>query len=144
MVIRNAEPTDFPSIIALINEFSVFQKTPDKVTITLEQLNDDKDIFNCLVAETIDKEIVGFATYFYSYHSWTGKGLYLDDLYVKENFRNVSVGQQLLNTVINIAKDQNCKKVRWMVSNWNLNAIEFYKKIGAVVDTTYLICDLTL
>jgi ribosomal protein S18 acetylase RimI-like enzyme len=144
MVIRNAEPADFPEIISLINEFSLFQKTPEKVTITLEQLIDDKDIFNCFVAETIDKEIAGFATYFYSYHSWSGKGLYLDDLYVKENFRNLSVGKQLLNTVINFAKDQNCKKVRWVVSNWNLNAIEFYKKIGAAVDTTDLICELTL
>jgi diamine N-acetyltransferase len=122
----------------------VFQKTPEKVTITLEQLIADQDIFNCFVAETIDKEIVGFATYFYSYHSWSGKGLYLDDLYVKENFRNLSVGKQLLNTVINFAKDQNCKKVRWVVSNWNANAIEFYKKIGATVATTDLICDLTL
>ena len=144
MVIRNAEPADFPPIISLINEFSVFQKTPEKVTITLEQLIADQDIFNCFVAETIDKEIVGFATYFYSYHSWSGKGLYLDDLYVKENFRNLSVGKQLLNTVINFAKDQNCKKVRWVVSNWNANAIEFYKKIGATVATTDLICDLTL
>ncbi len=114
------------------------------MTITLEQLIADQDIFNCFVAETIDKEIVGFATYFYSYHSWSGKGLYLDDLYVKENFRNLSVGKQLLNTVINFAKDQNCKKVRWVVSNWNANAIEFYKKIGATVATTDLICDLTL
>ncbi|MEP6627865.1 MAG: GNAT family N-acetyltransferase [Ginsengibacter sp.] len=122
----------------------MFQKTPEKVTITLEQLIADQDIFNCFVAETIDKEIVGFATYFYSYHSWSGKGLYLDDLYVKENFRNLSVGKQLLNTVINFAKDQNCKKVRWVVSNWNANAIEFYKKIGATVATTDLICDLTL
>ena len=110
MIIRNAEPADFPAIISLINEFSVFQKTPEKVTITLEQLIADQDIFNCFIAEIIDKQIMGFATYFYSYHSWSGKGLYLDDLYVKENFRNHSVGTQLLNTVINFAKDQNLRQ----------------------------------
>lgn len=144
VTIRKADEQDFPFIFALINEFSIFQKTPEKVTLTLEQLIAEKDIFQCLVAETDHKETIGFASFFFTYYSWTGKGLYLDDLYVKENFRNQSVGKKLLDAVIDFAKKERCKKVRWLVSGWNTNAIEFYKKMEAVIDSTDIICDLSL
>jgi diamine N-acetyltransferase len=104
----------------------------------------EKNLFQCLIAETGDNEIAGFASYFFTYYSWTGKGLYLDDLYIKDAFRKQSIGKKLLDAVIRLAKDEQCKKVRWLVSGWNKNAIEFYKKMGAVVDDTDLICDLSL
>ena len=142
--IRKANERDFPFIFALMKEFSIFQKTPEKLKITLEQLIAEKDIFQFLVAETDDNEVIGFASFFFTYYSWTGKGLYLDDLYVTEGFRNQSIGKKLLDAVIDIAKEERCKKVRWLVSGWNTNAIEFYKKMGAVVDSTDFICDLSL
>jgi diamine N-acetyltransferase len=144
VTIRKAREQDFPAILSLIKEFSVFQKTPGKVTITLEQMIKEKNLFQCLIAETDDNEIAGFASYFFTYYSWTGKGLYLDDLYIKDAFRKQSIGKKLLDAVITLAKDEQCKKVRWLVSGWNKNAIEFYKKMGAVVDDTDLICDLSL
>jgi diamine N-acetyltransferase len=144
VTIRKAREQDFPAILSLIKEFSVFQKTPWKVTITLEQMIKEKNLFQCLIAETDDNEIAGFASYFFTYYSWTGKGLYLDDLYIKDAFRKQSIGKKLLDAVIRLAKDEQCKKVRWLVSGWNKNAIEFYKKMGAVVDDTDLICDLSL
>jgi diamine N-acetyltransferase len=144
VTIRKAREQDFPVILSLIKEFSVFQKTPGKVTITLEQMIKEKNLFQCLIAETGDKKIAGFASYFFTYYSWTGKGLYLDDLYIKDAFRKQSIGKKLLDAVIRLAKDEQCKKVRWLVSGWNKNAIEFYKKMGAVVDDTDLICDLSL
>jgi diamine N-acetyltransferase len=144
VTIRKAREQDFPVILSLIKEFSVFQKTPGKVTITLEQMIKEKNLFQCLIAETDDNEIAGFASYFFTYYSWTGKGLYLDDLYIKDAFRKQLIGKKLLDAVITLAKDEQCKKVRWLVSGWNKNAIEFYKKMGAVVDDTDLICDLSL
>ncbi|HEY5407605.1 MAG TPA: GNAT family N-acetyltransferase [Ginsengibacter sp.] len=144
VIIRKADEQDFPSIFALMKEFSVFQKTPEKVRLTLEQLIAEKDIFQCIVATTDDNEIIGFASFFFTYYSWSGKGLYLDDLYVKEGFRNQSIGKKLLEAIIDFAKQERCKKVRWLVSGWNTNAIEFYKKMGAVVDGTELTCDLSL
>ncbi len=144
VTIRKGDEWDFPFIFALMKEFSIFQKTPEKVTLTLEQLIAEKDIFQCLVAEASDNEIIGFASFFFTYYSWTGKGLYLDDLYVKEGFRNQSIGKKLLDAVIDFAKEERCKKVRWLVSGWNTNAIEFYKKMGAVVDNTDITCDLFL
>ncbi len=70
--------------------------------------------------------------------------MYLDDLYVRDAYRKQSVGKKLLNAIIELAKTERCKKVRWQVSGWNTNAIEFYKKMGAVIDSTDINCDLFL
>jgi diamine N-acetyltransferase len=143
IIIRQAAREDFPAVYGLFKEFAVFQKTPEKLYITLEELIEDEEYFKCLVAVT-DGEIVGFATYFFSFYSWTGKAIYLDDLYVKNSHRNYGIGKQLLEAVINLAKESHCKTVRWLVSRWNTNAIEFYKKIGAHVDDTEMTCVLPL
>jgi len=144
LTIRKATEEDFPGILLLINEFAAFQKTPEKVIITLDQMINEKEYFQCFVAEAGDDEIAGFATFFIVYYSWSGKAVYLDDLYVKEDYRKQGIGKQLLETVINLARDQQCKKVRWQVSGWNTNAIEFYKKIGATIDKTEINCDYLL
>ncbi|MCW3115051.1 MAG: family N-acetyltransferase [Segetibacter sp.] len=144
MTIRRATEKDFPALLSLINEFAVFQKTPEKVSITLEQMKVDQDHFQCFVAEADSKEIVGFASFFFAYYSWSGKALYLDDLYVTEAFRNQGLGRRLLETIINLAKESNCKKVRWQVSKWNSNAISFYKKLGAAIEEIEINCDYYL
>ena len=87
---------------------------------------------------------MGFATYFIAYYSWTGKVVYLDDLYVLEKYRGLGIGSKLLDRVIEIAKNENCKKVRWQVSNWNDKAIEFYKMRGAIIDEVEINCDLKI
>lgn len=143
IIIRRAQEQDFPEIIGLIKEFALFQRTPERVTITLDQMLKEQAFFQCFVAE-IDHEIVAFASFFFTYYSWTGKALYLDDLYVKEAFRKVGIGKKLLDAIIDLAKATQCKKVRWQVSNWNTNAMDFYKKMGAVIDTTEVNCDLIL
>jgi len=142
--IRKANQQDFPAILSLIKEFSLFQKTPGKVTITLEEMIAAGNLFQCFVAETAAREIAGFASFYFVYNSWSGKGLYLDDLYVSADFRNRGIGKLLLRSIIQLAKDERCKKLRWQVSKWNENAIEFYKKTGAVIDDTEINCDLLI
>jgi len=141
--IRIAEPNDFEKVYSLIIEFADFIKTPEKVIVTPSQLISDKDYFKCLIAVNKDK-IVGFATYFFAYYSWTGKTVYLDDLYVLEKYRGLGIGSALLDKVIETAKNENCKKVKWQVSNWNYKAIEFYKMRGATIDEVEINCDLNL
>jgi len=142
-LIRPIEPRDYPKIIELFKEFALFEKLPEKMTNSVSQIENDKELFNCFIAETNDT-IIGYTTYFYAYYSWIGKSLYLDDLYVTQKHRNKGLGKKLLNIVINIAKENNCKKVRWQVSSWNKNAQNFYKKIGAEIDNVELNCDLIL
>jgi len=144
VTIRSATTQDFPAIFKLIKEFSIFQQCADKVRNTVDQMVDDKDLFHCFVAETEHKEVVGFASYFFAYYSWTGKAIYLDDLYVQENFRKQGTGKKLLSAVIQLAENERCKKLRWQVSKWNSNAIAFYKSLGAAIDETEINCDLVI
>ena len=94
--IRKANPKDFPSILSLNKEFSIFQKTPEKVSITLEQMKNDANLFQCFVAENDAHEIIGFASFYFAYYSWVGKGLDLDDLYVRETYRKHKLGSRIL------------------------------------------------
>lgn len=142
-IIRKSTEADIPSIFLLLKEFTTFQKTPEKLFVTEEQMQQDKDLFQCFVAEdTSTNKIIGYACFSFVYYSWSGKALYLDDLYVQENYRGKNIGAQLMSAVINLAKENNCKKMRWQVSKWNTNAQEFYKKLGAVIDDVELNCDL--
>jgi len=141
--IRKASENDFNAIFELLKEFAEFIKTPEKVTLTLEQMQKDKDYFNSLIA-TDNNNVIGFATYFFAYYSWTGKTLYIDDLFIIQQYRGKGIGTTLINSLINIAKQENCKKMRWQVSNWNKPAIEFYKRLGAEIDGVEQNCLLNL
>lgn len=141
--IRTANEIDFEVIYLLIKEFGDFINKSEKITITLEQMINNKMFFGCFVAE-VDSKIVGFATFFDAYYSWTGRAIYLDDLYVLETYRGHGIGTKLFNTIIGKAKEEKCYKVKWQVSNWNTKAIEFYKKMGAIIDDVEINCDLKL
>jgi GNAT superfamily N-acetyltransferase len=108
------------------------------------RLKEEKDYLHCFVAENDDKQIIGYATWFFTYYTWSGKGLYMDDLYVRPGYRGRGVGTRLLNTVIDMARKHHCHKIRWQVSQWNKEAIAFYKKMGAVIDDIEKNCDLDL
>ena len=139
--IRKATEADFPAILGLIKELALFEKAPEKVTNTVEQMKEEQALFQSIVAENNNGEIVGMALYFFAYYTWVGKSLYLDDLYVKESYRKLKIGSALLNEVMKIAREENCKRVRWQVLHWNQNAINLYKKVGAFIDEEWLNCD---
>jgi GNAT superfamily N-acetyltransferase len=139
--IRKATENDFPSILSLIKELAAFEKAPEKVTNTIELMRREKDYFHCYVAENQNKEIIGIALYFFAYYTWVGKSLYLDDLYVKKSFRKHKIGSGLLRKIFEIARAEDCKRVRWQVLNWNENAIQMYTRIGAEIDDEWLNCN---
>ena len=144
ITIRKGIEADYPAIINLINEFALFQKTPERVTNTVEQMKADNNLFQCFVAVDDKNRIVGYAAWFFAYFSWTGKTLYLDDLYVVESARGQAIGTRLLQTVIDHAGASNCVKMRWQVSNWNKTAIAFYRKMGAQIDDVEMNCHYEL
>ena len=106
--IRKSTEADIPAIFLMLKEFTVFQKTPEKLLVTAQQMKEDKALFNCFVAEdTATSEMAGYACYSLIYYSWIGKALYLDDLYVRDNFRGQNIGTLLMNSVIEFAKENN-------------------------------------
>lgn len=143
LTIRRATEADYPQVLSLIREFARFQGAPEKVTITAEQMRQDAGLFQCFIAEE-GGTVVGFASFFFAYYSWTGKALYLDDLYVREAYRKRGIGKRLLEAVIALAGRERCRKVRWQVSKWNTNAIDFYKSMGATIDDVEINCDLVI
>jgi ribosomal protein S18 acetylase RimI-like enzyme len=138
--IRKANENDFPAVLSLIKELAEYEKAPEKVTNTDDLMKKEKDLFICYVAETDDKEIVGMALFFFAYYTWVGKSLYLDDIYIKKEFRKNKIGKSLLKKVFEIARNEDCKRVRWQVLNWNQPAIEVYKKCGAEIEDEWLNC----
>ena len=140
--IRTANKKDYPAILDLIKELALFERAPEKVTNTVEQMNEEEEYFKALVAENIEGEIIGIALYFFAYYTWVGKSLYLDDLVVREKYRGNKIGTRLLEEVMKIAKQTNCKRVRWQVLDWNTSAIDFYNSYGARLDGEWINCDM--
>jgi len=139
---RKIEQCDFPVLISLFKEFALFEKQPEKMINSVEQMLSEAEYLTGFVAVNSEDEVLGYVTYFWGYYTWIGKSLYMDDLYVRPNFRSTGVGTMLINEVIAFAKAENCKKLRWQVSEWNQPAIDFYKSLGANVDAVESNCDL--
>ena len=144
ITLRPAVENDFPAIVEMFREFAHFEHLDERLTNTVERMKAETEYFNCFVAVKDDNEILGYATYFFSYFTWTGKSLYMDDLYVRESYRGVGIGKLLINKVIEFAKTSGCHKLRWQVSDWNATAIGFYKGLGAEIDKQERNCDLDL
>ena len=142
VTIRPIEERDYATLIFLFQEFAHFEKLPEKMTNSVEQMLREKEYLTGFVAVSPEDEILGYATYFFGYYTWIGKSLYMDDLYVRPNLRGAGVRTKLINEVIAFAKAENCKKLRWQVSEWNQPAIDFYKSLGANVDAMESNCDL--
>jgi GNAT superfamily N-acetyltransferase len=141
ITIRESNEEDYSAILSLIKELASFVKAPEKVTNSVAQMKKEKEFFKCIVATNERSEILGIATYFFSYYTWVGKSLYLDDLYVKKEYRGLKIGTKLLKTILDIVKKENCKRFRIEALIWNKNAVSFYKKLGAEVDNEVCNCD---
>ena len=136
MTIRKATKNDMPSVLELIQELATFEKEPDAVVITVDDLIRDgfseNPLFQCFVAE-VDGEIIGMALYYYRYSTWKGKTIHLEDLIVKESKRGTGAGFALYKEIIKQGKAENVRRIEWNVLDWNTPAIDFYEKSGAKV-----------
>lgn len=141
MKIREAKIGDEEAIHGLISELALYEKAPDEVTNTVEKLRVDlfvDRVCEALVVENEVLEVVGFALYYQSYSTWKGRCLYLEDFYIKPDFRRGGIGSELFGRVVEIAKKREVKRMDWQVLDWNEPAIEFYKKHQAVLDPEWV------
>lgn len=132
--IRPAEEQDIPLVIDFIKELAVYENALDQVLTTEEMLQDaifgDKAFVKCKIMY-IAEIPVGFFTYLYNFWTWTGRGIYLDDIYVKPEYRGSGIGKNVMAYLASEAVRDGCSKLEWIVLDWNEPSVEFYKKIGA-------------
>jgi GNAT superfamily N-acetyltransferase len=133
--IRPAHVKDVPIILELIRDLATYERAPDEVSATEEQLVDvlfgDRSAAEVLLAFE-GKSPVGFAVYFYNFSTWLGRpGLYLEDLFVKPDKRGKGYGRALLIELAKIARERGCGRMEWAVLDWNEPAIKFYRALGA-------------
>src|SRR5437899_6602607 len=133
--IRPACLEDVPVILQLIYDLATYERAPDEVTATEEQLVEvlfgEKPAAEVLLAFE-EESPVGFAVYFYNFSTWLGRpGLYLEDLFVKPEKRGKGYGRALLIELAKIARDRGCGRMEWAVLDWNGPAIKFYRSLGA-------------
>lgn len=139
--IRPAESWDVPDIFAMICELAAYEKSAQEVQSTESLLHqslfaDDPAVW-CAILEHRDAEgswqVAGFAIWFRNFFTWTAKhSIYLDDLYVREHYRGRGYGTALLAHLAAICVERGYPRLDWWVLDWNEEAIQFYRSIGAV------------
>lgn len=133
--IRPATPADIPRIFEMIVELAVYEKEPDAVKTTPEQLEralfaDDAKAF-ALICE-VDAAVAGYAICFYNFSTWLGQyGIFLEDLYITPDYRGCGAGKAMLQHLAQKAVAENCGRFEWNVLDWNQPAIDFYESFGA-------------
>lgn len=131
--IRPATVDDVALLRTMIRELAEYERELDLVAITEADLARDgfgaNPKFRALIAEW-EKQPAGYALFFGYYSTWAGLGLFLEDLFVRQQYRSHGIGRALLAAVARIAVRENCYAVHWEVVDWNETAIEFYKSLG--------------
>jgi GNAT superfamily N-acetyltransferase len=145
--IRAATRADVPLILQLIRDLATYERAPNDVVATEEGLVEV--LFGQKPAAEVrlifeGKTAVGFAVFFLNFSTWLGRpGLYLEDLFVKPEYRGKGYGRALLVDLAKIARDRGCGRMEWAVLDWNEPAVQFYRKLGAKPNEEWTIFRLT-
>lgn len=136
ITIRDAARSDMKRVHELISELAEFEKEPNAVEISVDDLEEDgfgkNPKFHCFVAE-VDNEIAGIALVYSRYSTWKGPAVHLEDLIVTQKMRGYGIGSKLLKRVVAYGKELGVKRINWEVLDWNEPAIKFYESKGANV-----------
>ena len=142
-MIREATPEDVQAIHNMIVELAVYEKEPNAVLATADDLRGilfgSNPALFAHVAEDDGGNVVGFALWFLNYSTWLGKhGIYLEDLYVKPDHRGSGYGKELLAHLAHICVTRGYGRLEWWVLDWNDPARGFYESIGAQALTEWI------
>ena len=135
MKIRPAKREEVGEVLQLIQDLATYEKAPDQVKASRDDLLNtifakEPRVFCDLVE--VDGQIAGMAIWFLNYSTWQAKhGIYLEDLYIKPEFRAKGYGKALLKHLAQICDKQGYGRLQWWVLDWNSPAIEFYRSFGA-------------
>jgi GNAT superfamily N-acetyltransferase len=145
--IRPAQPSDVAHIHAMIVELAVFEKLEHLVVATEAMLHEGlfgaRPSCEAIIGEE-NGEVVTFALFFHNFSTFlTKKGLYLEDLYVRQAYRGKGYGSQMLKKLAQLAVERHCGRFEWSVLDWNAPAIKFYQSMGADILPEWRICRVT-
>jgi len=136
MKIRLAQPADIADIHRLIYELAVYEKAPEQMVATVDQINTSLFKENPVAfahVAVVDEKIVGIALWFLNYSTWLGKpGVYLEDLFVQPEYRGHGIGKSFMKILAQLCIERGYERFQWWVLDWNEPSIEFYKSLGAV------------
>ena len=145
--IRSAMPSDTRVIYALVRELAVYENLLDVVDATERMIGDA--LFGqtprafCELAEW-DGEVVGFSLWFYNFSTFRGRhGIYLEDLFVRPDFRGKGLGKALIVSLARRCVAENLARFEWSVLDWNAPSIAFYKALGATMQDDWTGCRVT-
>ena len=129
-----AEDKDCEAILELIYGIAKYEKMTDQVTATVESLHDS--LFVKKRAKVVlayeNSKLIGYMLYFFNYSTFTGgANIYLEDLFIYEEYRHKGYGKEMLRVLAQIALDNNAKRIDWVCLDWNKPSLDFYKSIGA-------------
>ena len=134
--IRTAQSSDIPHILAFIRELGEYEKLSHEVVadeaMLSTQLFGEHPAAEVIIAE-VDGQPAGFALFFHNFSTFLGqRGLYLEDLFVRPQFRGLGLGKRLMIHLARLAVERNCGRFEWSVLDWNEPAIRFYRSLGAI------------
>lgn len=140
--IRKAVESDIPSLLPLMRELAEFEKYSSDFAITEEVLREQgfrrsPPDFHCLIAEE-DSRLVGFLVYYFVPFTYRAKpNLIVKELYIADRHRSRGIGRQLMKAVAREAQQTGCGLIKWWVAKWNERGMEFYKRLGATIDSEW-------
>jgi GNAT superfamily N-acetyltransferase len=142
-----ATESDLPQILTFIRGLAEYEKLAHQCVATEQSLRTtlfgEHPYAEVLIAR-LDDVPAGFALFFHNYSTFLAKpGIYLEDVFVQQEFRGKGVGKALLVRVAEIAGQRDCGRLEWSVLDWNQSAIEFYERLGAAVLPDWRICRMT-
>jgi GNAT superfamily N-acetyltransferase len=145
--IRQAVESDVPLILSFVKELAAYEKLSDEVTATAEDFRHyifgERSFAEVVIGE-YHATPVGYALYFHNFSTFAGKpGLYLEDLYVKPEYRGKGFGKALLAYLARLAMERQCARYEWAVLDWNKPSIDFYESFGATLMKEWIITRLT-
>lgn len=143
--VRFAREEDLPAVMGLIHELAAYERAPEEVVNDADQLREDfrQQAFELLVA-TVDAKVVGMSLFFPVYSTWKGRSTYLEDLYVQPEYRGRGLGYELLRQTAERARSLGSARLHWQVLDWNTPSLQFYEKLGAVIERDWYNCKLYL
>jgi GNAT superfamily N-acetyltransferase len=143
--IRKAVRKDCVRMMELIQELAIYEKAPDEVTVSLTHFEESgfgaNPVWWAFVAEA-QGVVIGMALYYIRYSTWKGQRMYLEDILVTEAMRGQKIGSQLMDALIEEAKEKGFNGMSWQVLEWNEPAINFYKKYNANFDPEWVNCSI--